>query len=297
MSNKFVYSFVMLAVIAVVLYGVTKLYLSKEDTQTGVQDVTVVTSFYPMHIACENILQDISGIRLENLSEPQTGCLHDFQLTPEDMRLLSTADVLVINGAGAESFIADVIAQYPELMLINASGLEQEEDAWMHGWMSPDKYMQEIRTITHMLGHRYPSYMEQLERNETSYLAEIEELSEQINQLRDQKKSDKVILFSEAYEVLAEDLGLTVVGRMDLDEERQISSGEVADIVQLIAENTNCFILAEELYGSAMGTMVSQQTGAAVIYLDTLTRGEYDKRSYVKGMQNNLKLLKEHLLP
>lgn len=47
-----------------------------------------------MYIATLNIVDGVEGVRLENLSEPQTGCLHDFQLTPEDMKLLSTADVL-----------------------------------------------------------------------------------------------------------------------------------------------------------------------------------------------------------
>ena len=68
------------------------------------KELTVVTSFYPMYIAAENVIGDAGDVRLENLSEPQTGCLHDFQLTPEDMKLLSTADVFIINGGGIESF-------------------------------------------------------------------------------------------------------------------------------------------------------------------------------------------------
>ena len=43
----------------------------------------------------ENIIAGIDGVSLTNLSEPQTGCLHDFQMTPADMKLLSTADVFV----------------------------------------------------------------------------------------------------------------------------------------------------------------------------------------------------------
>lgn len=54
---------------------------------------TVVTSFYPVYIAAANVVGDCPDILLKNLSEPQTGCLHDFQLTPEDMKLLSTADL------------------------------------------------------------------------------------------------------------------------------------------------------------------------------------------------------------
>jgi len=123
MSNKYVYSFVMLAVITLILAGITGIYRNntKEEKKAAQENITVVTSFYPMYIAADNLLQGVDGVTLQNLSEPQTGCLHDFQLTPEDMKLLSTADVFVINGSGAETFIADVIKQYPKLKVIDAT--------------------------------------------------------------------------------------------------------------------------------------------------------------------------------
>ena len=81
---------------------------SEKNTDEADDMLTVVTSCYPMYIAALNIVDGVEGVRLENLSEPQTGCLHDFQLTPEDMKLLSTADVFVTNGGGIESFMSDV---------------------------------------------------------------------------------------------------------------------------------------------------------------------------------------------
>ena len=84
-----------------------------KNTDEADDMLTVVTSFYPMYIATLNIVDGVEGVRLENLSEPQTGCLHDFQLTPEDMKLLSTADVFVINGGGIESCFCDVGKPYP----------------------------------------------------------------------------------------------------------------------------------------------------------------------------------------
>lgn len=93
---------------------------SAKNTDEADDMLTVVTSFYPMYIATLNIVDGVKGVRLENLSEPQTGCLHDFQLTPEDMKLLSTADVFVINGGGIESFMSDVAKAYPKLDVVEA---------------------------------------------------------------------------------------------------------------------------------------------------------------------------------
>ena len=103
-----------------------------KNTDEADDILTVVTSFYPMYIAALNIVDGVEGVRLENLSEPQTGCLHDFQLTPEGMKLLSTADVFVINGGGIESFMSDVAKAYPKLDVVEACedvALLSEDDA------------------------------------------------------------------------------------------------------------------------------------------------------------------------
>ena len=103
-----------------VVGGVSGASGSTKNTDEADDMLTVVTSFYPMYIATLNIVDGVDGVRLENLSEPQTGCLHDFQLTPEDMKLLSTADVFVINGGGIESFMSDVAKAYPNLDVVEA---------------------------------------------------------------------------------------------------------------------------------------------------------------------------------
>mgnify|MGYP002093306198 CR=1 FL=1 len=100
--------------------GVSNSSGNTKNTDEADDILTVVTSFYPMYIAALNIVDGVEGVRLENLSEPQTGCLHDFQLTPEDMKLLSTADVFVINGGGIESFMSDVAKAYPKLDVVEA---------------------------------------------------------------------------------------------------------------------------------------------------------------------------------
>ena len=125
MKKKYLYTAIMLFAILVAGMGLTGWYVSQTQEQTDGQELTVVTSFYPMYIAAENVIGDADGVRLENLSEPQTGCLHDFQLTPEDMVLLSKADVFIINGGGIENFLSEVASRYPNLTIIEAGeGIE-----------------------------------------------------------------------------------------------------------------------------------------------------------------------------
>ncbi len=97
------------------------------STKVGVTTISnsaqlkIVTTFYPVYMIGQNLAGDSEDIQVRSLTELNTGCLHDYQLTTEDMKLISDADVLVINGGGMEGFLEDIIANYPELTVIDAS--------------------------------------------------------------------------------------------------------------------------------------------------------------------------------
>lgn len=127
MKNKYVFTAVLLAAILFVGNMLTMTYVRTEQSREQLKEgnLLVVTSFYPMYVAAENVIGDVEGVTLENLSEPQTGCLHDYQLTAADMKLLSKADVFIVNGGGIESFLSDVAESYPNLKIIQAcDGIE-----------------------------------------------------------------------------------------------------------------------------------------------------------------------------
>ena len=316
-----------------------------KNTDEADDMLTVVTSFYPMYIATLNIVDGVEGVRLENLSEPQTGCLHDFQLTPEDMKLLSTADVFVINGGGIESFMSDVAKAYPKLDVVETCedvALLSEDDADSdhdaddeadhdhdhdhdaddeadsdhdhdhdadaeadsahdhdhgdenaHAWMSIALYKQQVKNIIEGLCRRDPKHQDDYERNAKEYLAKLEDLESEQQSLKEELAGKHIVIFHEAYAYVAEDYDMEISYTMDLDEERQVSAGEVADVMGAIEKNDISVVLAEELYGKDMGDTVERETDAKVCYLDTLTRGEYEKDSYLDAMRQNMELLKE----
>ena len=300
MRNKYVYTFVMLLLIAVVLSGGTYAYVKKQERQEKTEEITVVTSFYPMYVATANLVKGVEGVELKNLSEPQTGCLHDFQLTPEDMRLLEKADVFVINGSGAENFLEDVIEAYPDVMIVNATEEfpEAEEETYMHAWMTPAWYHKEVSAIADALKKICQNQGDMIALNEKSYVREIQKLEAKTQDLKQELEEadlSSVILFSEAYEGLSEALGLKVEYLMDLDEERQVSSGEVAQVLDVIEKNPKSFIIAEDPYGKELAKVVEKQTGIKVLYFNTLTRGAYQMNTYIDGMKQNLAALEELL--
>ncbi len=309
MKNKYVFVTVLLVILLAAVIAISALSLRRQANGEE-PEFTVVTSFYPMYIAAENVIGDCDAIRLENLSEPQTGCLHDYQLTTEDMTLLSTADVFVVNGGGLESFLTEVAEQDSDLVILDAcEGIVLLEDN-AHAWMSVEDYMQQVQNICDGLIAALPAADDtssagdardaslddtaaQLRQNTADYLAQLEELAAECDDLAAELSGQPVVLFHEAYAYLAEELGLTVVGEMDLDEERQVSAGEVAEILSVIESDHVPVIFAEELYAKDMGDRMEEETDVTVLYLDPLTRGGYSADSYINGMRENLALIRE----
>lgn len=333
------------------------------------ENFTVVTSFYPMYIAALNIVDGADGVTLENLSEPQTGCLHDFQLTPEDMKLLSTADMFVINGGGIESFMSDVAKAYPDLTVVEAcknvelineseedvdthdhdneadsdetdhnhdheadsdetdhdhdheadsdetdhdhdheadsdetdhdhetdsdeSGHDHDHgDENAHAWMSVARYRVMVSTIAESLSKADSSNAAIYDSNAKKYDAKLAELEEKENEIKQKTAGNDIIIFHEAYEYVADDFGMNVCYLMDLDEERAVSAGEVSDVINAVRNDGVSVILAEELYGKDLGDTVSRETDVKMVYIDPLNRGNYDKNSYIEGMEKNFELI------
>lgn len=332
-----------------VVGGVSGASGSTKNTDEADDMLTVVTSFYPMYIAALNIVDGVDGVRLENLSEPQTGCLHDFQLTPEDMKLLSTADVFVINGGGIESFMSDVAKAYPKLDVVEAcedvallsddeadsdhdhdhdadtesdSDHDHDHDADAeadsdhdhdhdtdaesdsdhdhdhsdenaHAWMSVPRYRTMVQTIASRLAEKDAKHADEYYANAKAYDAKLAVLEEKIDSLKSLTSGQNIIIFHEAYEYVADDFSMNACYLLDLDEERSVSAGEVKQVIGAIKDDGVSVILAEELYGKSMGDTVSRETDVHMVYIDPLNRGEYDKDSYLDGMEHNIELIKD----
>ena len=310
MKNKYVFTAVLLAVILFVGNMLTMAYVRTEQSREQLKEgnLLVVTSFYPMYVAAENVIGDVEGVTLENLSEPQTGCLHDYQLTAADMKLLSKADVFIVNGGGIESFLSDVAESYPNLKIIQAcDGIEllqaaegtedvdsdeAESEEHLHETETADTkaesdvHDEEADHADHDHSeHSHGDENAHAWMNLADYQIQVQNICEGLSE------ADSV--HAEQYAKHAQKYGLTLAGEMNLDEERQVSAGEVADILHAIEENHVSVVLAEKLYGTDMGEMVAKQSGVKVIYLDTLTRGDYSADSYLEGMKNNIEQLKE----
>ena len=282
--NKFLFVLLLLISISAVATGSTFLYLKFNNDESAESDILIMTSCNPVYIATMNVVGDVDGVTVQNLSQPTTGCLHDYTLTTEDMKSLSYADVLVVNGNGMEGYLNDVISAYPELPLIDSSVGITEENS--HLWMSDELYVMQIQQIANSLALIDDENAEAYAANATAYINEIETTLDK-SEAEALLSGSNVVVLHEAFELTADSIGANTVLTLDLDEERQVSAGEVRELINTINDENVPIVFAEYDYGHEIGELIEEQTDARVVYLETLVHGEYGKDSYIEVMNSN----------
>lgn len=270
--------------------------------------LTIVTSFYPMYISTLNIVKDIPDVEVINMTAPQTGCLHDYSLSTKDLKTLSSADIFVINGAGMESFLDDVIDEYSDLKIIEASnGIsliedtdhdEHEHDVNPHVWVSISKNIEEVSNIAKELSAFDPNHASEYEANADAYIAKLENLRTEMHAALDNVNNKDIITFHEAFPYFAEEFNLNIAGVIEVEPDSEPSAKEVENIISIINEKNIKALFTEPQYSSKIADTIAKETGASIYTLDPIVTGDANENAYddyIVKMQENLNTLKEAL--
>ena len=196
---------------------------------------TVVCSFYPMYVMALNVVGDTPGVSVECLTASTVGCLHDYQLTPGNLKTLGKAQVFIANGAGMESFTEKVVQQSPNLRVIVASrGLKLAYHNNPHIWVSISGAMGEVSNIAQGLAAADPPHAAAYQANAGRYLTQLDQLRGQMHAALDGLKHREIITFHEAFPYFAQEFGLKVVGVVEREPGSHPSAGELARTIELV---------------------------------------------------------------
>ena len=291
MKNKYIFLMVTMFVIAI--SGI--IFVNREGTkreQSTEGKLQVVTSFYPVYIGALNITDQVEGITLTNLAKPTTGCLHDYQLSTEDMVRLGEADIFLINGGGMESFMEEVAGQYPKLPIIETgSAYLAEANKNTHIWLSLDGYASQMEVMEKALSEIDPDNRYAYRENLGIYLEELDRLKIKAEELSKKIGGIKVILFHEGFEYLTDMLELEAVAVLDMDEDTGLNAGELSDLAELAKKEGAVYLLCDSGSGKTAADTIAGEINGEVIVLDPLTSGASEKTAYLTAMENNLNIL------
>ena len=293
------YWYIITAVI--VLTGLISMaVMRKNDQVVDNGKLKIITSFYPMYIATLNIVDGIDDVELKNLTKPTTGCLHDYQLSPEEMVTIENSDVFIANGAGMESFMDNVINAYPNLKVITASeGIQLTKDTDgednAHVWVSITKHIEQIKNIRDSLCRIDPKNAEKYTSNSDKYIVALNDELVKIKLVLSSTTKKDIITFHEAFPYFAQEFNLNIVSVIEREPGSEPSPKELADTIKQVKDANVQVLFAEPQYSKSSADTIAQETGAKVYMLDPVVTGDLTKNSYIDIMDKNLEVLKEAL--
>ena len=260
--------------------------------------IRVTASFYPVYIIAENVVGGVPGIDLRSMAQPQTGCLHDYQLTTADMRSLEDTDLFIVNGGGMESFLDNALELFPELDVIDTSAGVTSLDGHDHGhtdhdhgenshyWMYPENAVVQAENICGALSEICPEYADEFRQNTDAFKESVSGIE------TFDGKGISVCVFNEAFEYLHLSYGFDIAAVVEMDENETPSAKELAEIITEINGGGIDLLIAADDASKTVADTIARETGAGVVVLDPVLTGDPVPERYTEAMNENARILK-----
>lgn len=264
--------------------------------------IKITATFYPLYVLLLNITDGIDGVELSMLAPPDTGCLHDYQLTTKDMKKIESCNILVANGSGMEDFIEKILETKKDSLIIASEGFELTDNN-SHVWVSPTGAIHETQRIVEGLSHLDPRNATKYVMNGNAYLAKLQSLRSSMHSILDEFSGQKIITFHEAFPYFASEFNLEIATVIEREPGEAPSPKELAEQIQqiksIVSGGTKIALFAEPQYSSSAADIIAKETGLKVFELNPCVTGSFKaddaKDSYINTMKKNAEVLKEAL--
>lgn len=288
----------------------------------------VLCTTFPIHQIARNVAQGREGVALQLMLPAGMGCPHDYALTPQDMRKLAAADVLVVNGLGLEEFLgAPVLAANPDLETIDSSAgipdlleyahehAEAEEEHHHeaeadpghaehdhghhhhagvnpHLFASPRQAARIALNVAGGLSKADPEGAGIYFRNAQTYAARLNALADELAALGKTLKNNRIVEPHGVFDYLARDMGLEVVAVLR-PHGQEPSAAEMLELVRTLRAKQAGAIFTEPQYPAKVGAALARETGLPTATLDPVATGpdEAPLDYYETAMRQNMEVL------
>ena len=275
-------------------------------TSSGTGKTKVVTTFLPMYIFTKAVTGDAADVEI--LVPPGTE-VHEYQATPNNVKAIATANVLVKNGLGLEEFLENTVknAQNPKLAQIDASknikplneispvektAKEQHEHAEgnPHVWLDPVLAKQQVINIRDGLIAADPANKAIYEANSANYIKQLEALNNEFEQTLQKTPNCTFVTFHDAYPYLAQRYKLKQLAVVEIPED-QLAPADVQKAVNAVKKYKVKALFSEPGVDNKLLTSLSKDLNLTLRPLDSLETGKTNPQYYFEAMKANLQTL------
>ncbi|MGQ0795352.1 MAG: metal ABC transporter substrate-binding protein [Nitrosopumilaceae archaeon] len=294
-----------LAISTIIPLSAFVLWSSENSDVTAIeekQQLKVFASFYPLYeftkiIGDEKI--DVSTIIPPGI-EP-----HDWEPSIQDLQKMQEADMIVINGAGFEPWVAKLISVNPNILIIDTSNgislLVKDERMFKveiqndpHVWLNPVLAKKQTQNILNGLIKIDPQNADYYQENFNAYNSKLIQLDTKIrNELSSCVKKD-FLATHDAFSYFANEYGLNQNTILGINPSGEPTATTIQQIIQKAQDLDLHFIFTEETINPRISEVIAAEIGAKVLILSPIETFEKDS-DYITRMEKNLSHLMEEL--
>ena len=297
------------------------LLFHRPDGLAAETTLRVLATTFPVYQITRNITATTAGVEVDLLIPAQMGCPHDYALTPQDMRKLARADVLVINGLGLEEFLgAPVQKANPRLRVIDSSqgvgpllrstkgpSVPEDKDGHHnhrhdnapnpHLFASPRMAALMAGTIARGLAELHPAGAAVYAANGMAYSQRLNRLADEGAGLGQRLRNNRIVTQHGVFDYLARDMGLEVVAVVQAHAGQNPSASEILKLVATIKAEKAGALFTEPQYPEAVGRTIGKEAGIAAARLDPVANGpEQAPLDYYQQVMRTNFITLEHTL-
>lgn len=265
--------------------------------------ITVVASFYPLYYFSERLGGDKADVY--NLT-PAGAEPHDYEPTAQDMALIESSNLLVLNGGNLEVWGDNIKNNLnPKQTVLVVAGEDLFNKRLIEGgenivdphiWLSPLLAEEMVNKILNGFQTSDPA-------NAPYYMANAEVLKEDLKNLNADYSAglkdcvlNDIITSHASFGYIAATYNLRQISIAGLSPEAEPSSKEIGVIAQLAKESGVKYIFFESLVSPKLSETIAMEIGAKTLVLNPLeglTRAEINAgKNYFTEMRDNLNNLK-----
>lgn len=272
------------------------------------KDLKILTSFLPIYIFTKNVVGDRVGVDVDCLLPGNVGP-HDYHMRPSDMKRIAEADAVIINGLGIEYFIDRAVeGEGSEIDIFESSRglplIRDKDDEHRHGgdhgggfnphtWVSPKMAVLQVRNIMEFLVRIDPEGEGEYRRNAKEYIDKLEKVQSEMAGAAEGFSNTEIVTLHSAFDYLARDMGLDVVGVIYENPGEEPSAGDIVRLVESMKRDGIKALFSEPGGSGRMAEIVAGEAGAKVYVLDPVAMGRLESDYYEKVMRINIETLKE----
>jgi ABC-type Zn uptake system ZnuABC Zn-binding protein ZnuA len=274
------------------------------------------TSGLPRVLAVESFLADIArnvaGDRLVVDSLIPVGAdPHGYQPSPQDAARIANVDVLIINGANLEAFIAPILQNVSAKQRVisasaglmarpDPSGQNPEGDP--HFWLDPNNVIKYVENIRDGFSEADPVGTPVYVANANKYIGELESLDAWIrSQVQSVPQANLLLITNhETFGYFAERYGFTIVGSIvpSITSGAAPSAQELAALVDQIRSSGVPAIFLENGTNPQLADQIASETGVKVVsdlYTHSLSLPDGPAATYLDMMRHDVTVIVEAL--